>query len=573
MVKIASKPKKKPANKHVAAALQYCRDVIDGKEVACRKVRQACERHIRDLESANDPDWLYRFDEAKAEKACKRAELLPHVKGAWARKTPEFPNGNPVKLEPWQKFIISSLFGWVKKTNGFRRFRYASIYVPRKNGKSMLAAIIGWLLFAFDDEPGAEVYSGATSEKQAWEVFGPARQMAIIDPRLPEGRGVTINAKSMVRMGDNSKFEPIIGKPGDGASPHGAIIDEYHEHPTSVSYDTMRTGMGARQQPLLLVISTAGDNISGPCRDDWLTVEKILAQVINDDTHFGMIFEMDEDDEWTSEIALRKANPNFDVSVSADFLRDELKKAIRDASAQGIFKTKHLNMWVTAKSAFYNVELWRRNKTDGLNLADYAGKRCFLGVDLASKIDLAGFTAVFPIDEKRAALFGRYYIPEKTVLLPENQHYQKWRLEKRLTVTDGNMTDLTLVRADIIAFCKAHEVKEVAYDPDGATLLVQDLAAEGITCVEIPQTMQNLSDPMKHIDAMIKSGWLLHDGDPVLEWAFSNVVAQRDRGDRVKPIKEREENKIDPAVMTIMAFHRVLNAPPEAVGPGIFFQQ
>lgn len=552
-------------------ARQYCLDVTEGRKIANKRERQACARHLRDLERQADPAWPYLFDEEKAEKAVKRARSFPHVKGAWARASAEHPHGNPIKWEPWQIFILCSLFGWVKKANGFRRFRYASIYIPRKNAKSTLAAVIGWLLFAFDGEPGAEVYSGATSEKQAWEVFGTARQMGVIDTRLPEARGVTMNARSMVRVADGSKFEPIIGKPGDGSSPHGAIIDEYHEHSTSVSYDTMRTGMGARQQPLLLAISTAGDLIQGPCRDDWKTVEQILGGVIEDETHFGIIYTIDDDDDWTSEDALRKANPNYDVSVSADFLRGELEKAKRDAGMQGIFKTKHLNVWVSAKAAFYNMEQWRKCAVPSLKLADFASKSCFLGIDLAAKIDLAGFSALFPVDDRRAALFGKFYIPEAMVNLPENRHYQKWRTEGRIVVTDGNMTDLTRLRADVIAFCKAHNVREVRYDPDGATLLVQDLTAEGISCVEVTQTMANLSDPMKQIEAMIKGGALMHDGDPVFEYAFSNVVAKRDNGDRVLPTKERPQNKIDPAATSIMAVGAWLSAGPEPVAPGFFF--
>ena len=553
---------------HVAEALGYCADVISGKTVSCKRARQACERHLRDVAREPDPAWPYRFDAAKAQKACERAELLPHVKGRWARPDPAHPNGNPIRLEPWQKFILVSLFGWVKKSSGFRRFRKASIYVPRKNGKSTLSAAIGWLMFAFDNEPGAEVYSGATSEKQAWEVFGPARQMAVIDPRLPEARGVTINAKSLVREADNAKFEPVIGKPGDGSSPHCAIIDEYHEHPTSVSYDTMLTGMGAREQPLLLVISTAGDMVQGPCRDDWNSCEKILDGTIEDETQFAMIFTVDDGDDWTGDAALLKANPNFDVSVGREFLFAQRAVAIRDARAQGVFKIKHLNVWVTARNAYFNLESWRKLANPRLRIEDFAGAPCVAALDLAAKVDICVIMQLFRADGGRFACFGRYFLPQATVELPENQHYAKWRAERRLIVHDGERNDFGEIAETALAISRDYELKEAVFDPDGAAATEQVLQDNGVTVIEVPQSMVHLSDPMKELDAMIKAGQIEHDGDPILEWAISNVVTTPNHRDQVYPTKERPENKIDPAVALIMAIKR-RSALDEDGGVGI----
>ena len=516
-------------------------------------------------------EWCFEFNFALAEAACEFIERLPHVKGEWAREVPGDPRANKLHLEGWQCLFVASIFGWVHKETGLRRFREATLYVPRKNATSTLASGIGWFMFAMDGEPGSEVYSGATSEKQAWEVFGPARQIGLKMPKMTKGLGIIVNASNIIDPGSNSKFEPVIGKPGDGASPHCAIVDEFHEHPTAALRDTMQTGMGARKQPLLLKISTAGDNIAGPCRDDWLELEKILAGTIEDDTIFGLIYSIDDGDDWTSEAALRKANPNFDVSVSGDFLRQQQRTAIRDARKQGIFKIKHLNRWVTARNAYFNVETWRNLKDPNLKREDFAGKRCFLGVDLAAKVDLAVWMELYPLDEQRVAVFGNYYVPGKTVEMPENQHYQKWEREGYLLATPGNMTDLTQFRADVMAFSKAHEVKELAYDPDGATLLVQDLTMEGVKCVEMAQTYAILSDPMKQLFAMIESGWIVHNGDPILEWAMSNVQAATDKQDRVKPTKERAELKIDPAVGLIMALHRYINREPDPAPAGVFF--
>jgi len=557
---------------HADQSAAYQAGILDGSILACKHVINACRRNQNDLKRQTDESYPYKFDPALGERVCNFIELLPHVKGEWARIDPNNPNSNRIRLEPWQSFFVHTLFSWVKKTTGKRRFRKASLYVPRKNAKSTLAAAIGWWMFAKDGEPGAEVYSGATTEKQAWEVFGPARQMGLINKALPKGLGSIVNASNIIRPHHNAKFEPIIGKPGDGASPHCAIVDEYHEHATSVLYDTMMTGMGARRQPLLLIISTAGDNIAGPCRDDWRDLEKILGGTIEDEQAFGMIYTVDDHEkEWMTIEGLKKANPNYNISVSEDFLLDQQKKALRDARSQGVFKIKHANLWVTARNAFYNMESWRLLADPTLKIEDFKGKDCILAVDLAAKIDLAVVMIIFPISTERIVVFCKAYLPDKTAELPENQHYQKWKDEGRLIVSPGNMTDLTLIRQDVIEFAKDHHVLECCYDPDGATLLVQDLTAEGITCVEIPQTMAMLSDPMKHLDAMIKEGWIKHDGDPVLEWSLSNVIPLRDRNDRVKPGKERPELKIDPAVALIMGLQRFLKAEPISTGPGIMF--
>jgi phage terminase large subunit-like protein len=238
--------------------------------------------------------------------------------------------------------------------------------VPRKNGKSALSAGIGLYMLCADGEFGAEVYSGATNEKQAWEVFKPARLMAMRTPALCSRFGVDVNARSLVRVDDESKFETITGDPGDGQSPSCSIHDEYHEHADDGQVDTMQTGMGARDQPLQVLITTAGDNLAGPCyarlhdeRSKLAGSAKGGGPPIDDETFF-VEYTIDEDDDWKSEAALRKANPNFDVSVSGDFLLARQRDAIAMPRKAGVFKTKHLNLWVSAKAAWFDVEAWRR---------------------------------------------------------------------------------------------------------------------------------------------------------------------------------------------------------------------
>lgn len=540
-------------------AEQYARDVVEGRLIACELTILACRRHLDDVKRSRKKDFPFKFDPEPAERKCRFMHLLPHVKGKWARKVPGKPKAHLQKLEPWQLFVVCMLFGWVKKANGRRRFRKASVYVPRKNGKSLLAADIGLAMFCVDDEIGAEVYAGATTEKQALEVFAPARRICLNEPELVSHFDIEVNAGNLARVLDGSKFEPIIGKPGDGSSPHCAIHDEYHEHATSDQYDTMSTGMGARDQPIQLVISTAGDNIASPCYDDWLTCKKILEGVLEDETHFCIIYTIDKDDDWTSEIALRKANPNFDVSVSAEYLQLQIRDGINHASKASRVKTKHLNIWVTARDAFFNLQRWQECFDSSLDLDSMQGRECWIGLDLASKVDLAAMELVFPLADGAFARFGRYYLPEATVELPENAHYRTWRDQGWLTVTPGNIIDFYYILRDLTDFASRFSIQEVPYDPHQATMLVTAAMDEGLPMIEFRPTVLNYSEPMKQMDGLIRDRKYRHNGDPVFTWAIGNVVAKKDAKDNVYPRKELDQNKIDPVVAHISALARAMS--------------
>lgn len=544
---------------HVAAAEGYVADVLSGVVPAGKWARLACERHRRDVEASRGREWPYKLDVAAATRACKFIELMPHVKGRWAAGMPQ-----PIRLEPWQCFFTISLFGWVSKANGKRRFRKGRMYVSRKNGKTSWAAPVGLYMMVADGEPGAEVYAGATTEKQAWELFGPARQMCLKTPALVSKFGIEVNARTILRQSDMSKFEPIIGKPGDGSSPHCSITDEYHEHQTDDQLATMETGMGARDQPLSLVISTAGDNLSGPCREDWLECQKILEGVIEDDRTFAVIYAADPELDWTSETALRQANPNYGISVSEEFLQNQLKEAINNPRKQGHFKTKHLNLWVQARDAYINMQRWTECYDPGLTLDDMRGRPCWIGLDLASKVDIAALELLFDLGAERYARFGKYYLPEETVELPENQHYRVYRDKGLLTVTGGNIIDFSTIRDDVIELCSRFGVSAVGYDPHQATMLVTQLQDEGVPVVEFRPTVLNFSEPMKQVEALIRDRKLTHDGDEVMTWAMSNVVAKTDAKDNVYPRKERNENKIDPFVALCMAMGLAMNSTDDS---------
>lgn len=559
---------------HVTRALAYAKDVVAGRTLACEWVRLACKRHLEDLKRSKSKTYGFLFDHARAERACQFAELFPHVKGHWAIPQPGKPDATKIRLESWQCFIRCSIYGWVEKAKPIRRFTTAYIEVPRKNAKSTLGAIDGLQFFAADGEMGAEIYSGATTEKQAWEVFRPAKQMAERSPEFLEAYGVVVNAASLVIPGNGSRFEPIIGKPGDGASPSLAITDEYHEHPDSTQYDTMVTGMGARRQPLMLTITTAGENMEGPCYALHERVQRMLKGTEPDERLFGIIYTIDEQDDWTTEEALRKANPNFDVSVSGDFLRRQQQTAIASSRDQNIFKTKHLNIWVTARAAWLNMEWWHRQQDATLRLEDFRGEACWLGLDLASKIDLAAKVRVFRRIIEGAShyyAFGQFYVPESTVQDPRNRHYQGWVKDGHLIATEGEAIDQERIKGDILADGQTFEVRELGFDQWGATKLIQELQGVGLPVVEIPQNVKHLSEPMKLIEAAIKAGTFHHDGNPCFTWMMGNVTVKPDANENIFPRKERPENKIDGAVALIMAFGRAALAPEEAAALAVDF--
>ncbi len=533
---------------HSKDAYIYACHVVKGHIPACLKVVQACQRFIDDLN--RDFDFIY--DPKLADRACRFIEKMPHTKGRWAAQKMD------LTLGPWQKFIICNLFGWVDAI-GLRRFRKAYLKMARKNGKSLKLAAIGHYMFANDGEFGAEVYSGATTEKQAWEIFGPARLMALRTPDYTDKFEVEVNARNMNLISNGSKFEPMIGKPGDGASPSCALIDEYHEHQTDDMVETMETGMGAREQPLLLLITTAGDNIAGPCYDMEIECSKLLDGVFQDDRLFCLMYGIDEDDDWTDPEVLKKANPNYDVSVSAEFLLAQQQQAIRTASKQNAFKRKHLNVWVGAHTAWLNMEKVRKCEDLTMTPEDFDGAELIIPVDLASRIDLTAVLKVFEKEirgKKHYYAFSRFYLPEETILDPNNDHYQKWFNDGYLVSTEGNEIDFNEIQEDIKTDLEKHAVKEITYDPWRATQLAQGLQKEGAEIVEFRNTVANMSPAMYELEAAIEAGRFHYDGNPIMTWMFSNVVAKVDAKDNIYPRKQKPEQKIDGVVAVIMAIGR-----------------
>ncbi|HDR2333400.1 terminase large subunit [Enterobacter kobei] len=547
----------------VNMANQYARDVLNGKILTCKSIQLACQRHFNDLKISLDKDYPYRFDRELAERACRFVQLLPHSSGDLA--------GQKLKLEPWQAFAFSSIFGWVTKKTKKRRFREAYIRVARKNGKSFFAAGIGTYMFCADGENSAEVYCGATTMAQAKKVFTPARQMADRLPSLRSKFSISVWVDSLTRP-DGSLFAPIAGKPGDGDSPHCAIIDEYHEHDTDHMYEAMTLGMGARSQPLTLIITTAGTSLESPCYDKDKQVKEMLNGHVPNDRLFGLVYELDEGDDWTDPTNFIKANPNLNVSISYDDLLAEMEVAKQVPRKVNAFKTKRLNIWVSGKAAFYNMTQWHAAADKSLRYEDFAGEDYYLGLDLAQRLDLNAGVGVFvrEIEGKKHyyCIRPKFWVPEDTVrstdpkIAKTADRYVKFVEMGALEATDGAEADYREILSSIIDLQEIDKVRvsEIPIDPSGATALSHELQDHGFEPISIRQDYTNMSPPMKELEAALAGGRFHHDGNPVLSWCISNVIGKNVPGsdDIVRPTKGDKQSKIDGATALFMAIGRAM---------------
>lgn len=550
-----------PKSNHAELASQYASDIISGKVPAGSWVIKAAKRHLSDLEKSATDHYPYYFDAEKGARVCRFIELFPHVKGQWAK------DKKKLTLSPWQCFLVVVLFGWLRRDSHLRRFREAYWCIPRKNGKSTLAAGIGLYMFAADGEFGAEVFSGATTEKQAWEVFRPARMMAYSTLAYQKKYDVQVWSKHLLRTQDASRFEPIIGNPGDGSSPSCAIVDEFHEHDTPALYDTMNTGMGARTQPLMLLITTAGYNIAGPCYEKQDDAMKVLNDVLENDELFAVIFGIDEKDDWADPKSLIKANPNYGISVDGEYLMAQQRAAMANPIYQNKFKTKHLNIWCSVLSGIMNMQQWALWSDPDLDEDDLVGTDCWFAIDLASKCDLCTEQRLYkknlPNQSKpHFYLFGSYWLPEDTIDEegPNHAHYLKWVHQGFLTPTPGATIDFELITEKVKDDCAKFNPQEVVYDPYLATQFANALMEEKIKVVEFLQTPVNFAVPVDELNAAIKDGRFHHDGNPITKWCFSNTCARPARKGLVAPAKQKNKDhqKIDGSVATYMALARAV---------------
>lgn len=539
---------------YVAIAKEYMSGVLDGSVPACSFVKQAVQRQLNDLRRWGTEGGDYYFDEKEASRPCWFIENLTHTKGELA--------GRAIHLEPWQCFLLTTLFGWKAKA-GNRRFRSAYVEVSRGNGKSTLLSGIGLFCLCADHEPGAEVYSFATTREQAKIVFGDAQTMARGNRALQEAYGLEVTAHALYVPATNSTFQAksAEGSTLDGLNTHLAIIDELYAHKKRDVFDVVETSLGKRRNSLMVSITTAGVDRTGICYEQRTLVTKILSGSLQDESYFGIIYTLDPDDDWKSDEALAKANPNWGVSVRPEVIRALQAKAIATPSAENNFKTKHLDVWCNADVGWMDMKAWDACADESLDESDFDGEPCWLGLDLASTSDMTAKVKIFQrkIDgSSHYYLFGDYWLPRTAIERGVNSQYQGWEYLGYLHVCEGPVTDFAEIRDSILEDCGRYSVQSVAYDPFQAVQLSKELSDDGVPMVLCKQTVANLSDPMKQFQALVLDHRLHFNGDPVLTWMVSNVVCHVDVKENIYPRKDAPENKIDGVVAGIMALSRAL---------------
>lgn len=553
--------------KYVEAALGYARAVVAGDVIACKWTQLACQRQLDDLEREPSEDWPWVFDEEAAQRPCEFIELLPHIKGKWARER------RLIELEPWQCFIITTVFGWVHGETRLRRFKEGYTEVPRKNAKSTLSSGLALFMLSADGEHGAEVYSAATTRDQARIVFDDAKAMAERTPDLRTYLGVAIMQHSITVAHRASKFTPLAaeGSTLDGLNVHFAVIDELHAHKTRAVYDVIDTARGAREQSLLWNITTAGTDRSGICYERRTHVTKVLEGVIDDPSMFGIIYTLDDGDDPHDPRSWAKANPNWGKSVLMDDMEAASRKAEAMPSALNNFLTKRLNVWVSGESAWMDMRAWDRCAMTVLrdNLPEFYGAKAWIGLDLAQKKDFAALSLVFQVEDKWAVC-TRLYLNELAVQESGNAHLTGWARQGYVQVTDGDITDFDVVAEDLRSLCRNFDVQEIAFDPALSMYFAGKLIEEGLPLVEITQRALFFTPPLIQVENLVLEKKLAHDGNPVMTWMVSNLVVKVSKfNELMSPTKERPENKIDGPIAMLMALGRALNtetaATPEVI--------
>ncbi len=530
--------------------LQYIDDVLSGKIPACKKVKQAVQRHVNDIKKSEAGTFPYYFDHKKAQMAIIFFCQLVHTKGKLA--------GQKLHPEPWQQFIIANLYGWRRRDDNRRRYLRAYIQIARKNGKSFLAA--GVALYDLVTERGAECYSAATKKDQAKIVFEDAKKTVQYSPDLK--KYIKPLAHSLI-CGDGS-MKPLASDSNtlDGLNPSCAVIDEFHAHKNTDLIEVIETGMTARVQPLMFIITTAGNDRNVPCYAEYERLGKLLAGTkgYENDEYFCMIFELDKGDDWKNEKNWYKANPNLGVSVELDKMRAAYNEALLKSSKETEFRTKNLNEWLNVAEVWINDRQWSKclKRFAEKNLA---GLRCWGGIDLSKRLDFTVLTWYFELKTGKRYAKHYFFIPEGQIdakMRQDSYLIRQWIKQGYIIATPGETQDFSYMLNIIREDSKKYDIQEIAYDRNLAEYLIQDLEAE-FTCVEFSQSITGMSEPSKAWEQAITEGKII-DNNPVMAWMVSCATVKPDVNGNIKPIKpdvNKTSKRIDGVITSIMANNRL----------------
>lgn len=544
-----------------AARLEaYVAAVLEGRERVGALERLACERHARDMARAAD-GWRYVFDPVRCDRVVRFIEELPHIKGEWASRREK------LRLTPWQCFVVGSLFGWVDRVTGLRRFKTGYLEVGRKNAKSTLLSGVGLYCTAFDGEAGAEVVSAATTKEQARKIFDPAREMALRTRKIVES-GVKVGAHKITHDRTASSFEALASQTNslDGANPSCALIDELHAHDDRKVLEVITSGMGARSQPLLVIITTAGHNIGGVCFERRSDLINILKGTVEDETTFGVIYAVDSEEEAWDPANFRKANPNLGVSVKPEFLDEQMARAKRIPAEAGEFLRKHCCWWSSAGVAALDLARWRAAADPAMTLRDIKGLRGrAIAIDASKNDDLTSVVAMGWRDDAGGkpvlVAWDEHWATEDVAGGPGGEHLLGWHKQDWLHLCPGALIDMDLVEERLVQMIDAVDPDHVIYDPMYVGHLITRVEKRyGGRPMMVQQSQGTMAlDPgLRQAQGLVREGRVVSRGNPVMEWMVGNARA-RPAGEFLKLRKDVSHEKIDgvQALCTGLAFMEV----------------
>lgn len=504
------------------------------------------------------------YDKKKADHAVNFIQCLSHTKGIWS--------GKPFILLPWQETIIRDLFG-VVKPNGYRQFNTAYIEIPKKNGKSELAAAIALLLCSGDNEERAEIYGCAADRQQASIVFEVAADMVRMCPPLNKRMKILTATKRIIYTPTNSFYQVLSAEAYSkhGFNIHGVVFDELHTQPDRKLFDVMTKGSGdARMQPLFFLITTAGTDTHSICYEQHQKALDIIEGRKHDPTFYPVIYGADESEDWTDPKVWKKANPSLGETVGIDKVEAACASAKENPGEENAFRQLRLNQWVKQAVRWMPMDRWNKCSFP-VDEEHLKGRVCYAGLDLASTTDITAFVLVFPPEDEEGKfeILPFFWIPEENVSLRvrrDHVPYDIWERQGYLKTTEGNVVHYGYIENFIEELGKLYNIREIAFDRWGATQMVQDLEGMGFTVVPFGQGFKDMSPPTKELMKLTLEERIAHGGHPVLSWMMDNIFIRRDPAGNIKPDKEKSTEKIDGAVATIMALDRAIRRGSQPTG-------
>lgn len=544
---------------------KYCTDILEGKIPSGVLVKNAVTRFLSDLEKTNVNTWV--FSEDAVNKVVNFIGELEHFTGIHA--------GKPFKLEPWQLFIVANLYGFINP-DGTRRFQTGYIEVARKNGKTAFVGALALYHLLADGESGGEILFTANSLDQAKIGFNIVNGFAqkwdpdnkIVKQRFKDISVAETNSLIRVLAADSSKL--------DGYNCSFGVVDEYHSAPNSRVRDVIRSSMGMRENPLLLTITTAGFDKSLPCYDLRQVAADIASGLKVDDSFFGIIYSLDEEDDWSDPKNWIKSNPNLNITVKESFIAKQVVQATNNPTEEVGVKTKNLNVWCDSSSTWipeeYIVSSTKKIDTDTFDKQDL----CYVGVDLASNVDLTAVSYLYVKDDIYY-FKNHYYIPKDTIgsstktrIHADKDMYREWVMKGYLNITPGNVTDYDYITHDLLVANEKNSIELMYYDRFNATSWAIQCTEEGLNIQPFGQTIGNFNNCTREFERLVLGGKVIIDDNPITRYCLRNVELRKDFNGNVKPNRNNDRKKIDGVIAMLQALAAYIEATSEYHGTQIF---